>query len=163
MASAGAISNTSPLLYLYRIGRLEFLATLFGSVWAPTAVLSELEAGAAGGHDVPSPSNYSWIQIVDPANAPADNIQMQLGRGESAAIALATEHPERVILLDDALARQTAHDMGLIVWGTLRVLLEAKNTGLLASIAPSVDALRDSGMWIGEDVKLRILRLAGEA
>lgn len=33
------ISNTSPLLYLYRIGALEWLPHLFGEVWVPEAVL----------------------------------------------------------------------------------------------------------------------------
>jgi predicted nucleic acid-binding protein len=33
-----AISNTSPLLYLYRIGIVEWLTKLFSEVWTPTAV-----------------------------------------------------------------------------------------------------------------------------
>jgi hypothetical protein len=32
---ADAISNTTPLLYLYRIGAASWLAELFQSVWAP--------------------------------------------------------------------------------------------------------------------------------
>jgi len=33
-----AISNTSPLLYLYRIGGMEWLSKLFDEVWTPEAV-----------------------------------------------------------------------------------------------------------------------------
>ena len=66
------------------------------------------------------------------------------------------------MLLDDGLARRTAQASDLTVWGTLRVLLEAKSQGLTESITPLVDQLRDSGMWISEDIRNRILNLAGE-
>ena len=40
-----AISNTSPLLYLYRIGVLEWLPELFSEIWAPEGVTVELQEG----------------------------------------------------------------------------------------------------------------------
>jgi len=40
-----AISNTSPLLYLYRTGALEWLPELFSEIWIPRAVVLELEEG----------------------------------------------------------------------------------------------------------------------
>ncbi len=82
--------------------------------------------------------------------------------GEVAALALALETPHRIVLLDDGLARRTAQASGLTVWGTLRVLLEAKSQDLTDSITPLVVRLRDSGMWISEDIQNRILNLAGE-
>jgi predicted nucleic acid-binding protein len=85
-----------------------------------------------------------------------------LGPGESDAIALGLENPSRVILLDDQLARQVAKDAGLDVWGTLRLLLEAKLQGIVDQIAPLVDQLAASGMWLSDDIRARILRLAGE-
>jgi len=63
---AEAISNTSPLLYLYRIGAIDWLAEIFQSVWVPNAVVLELREGQRKGHDVPVPSNYGWLKVVDP-------------------------------------------------------------------------------------------------
>ena len=40
-----AISNTSPLLYLYRIGKLDLLPKIFSEVWTPSAVALDLGAG----------------------------------------------------------------------------------------------------------------------
>ena len=40
-----AISNTSPLLYLYRGGVLEWLPELFNETWIPNAVVLELQEG----------------------------------------------------------------------------------------------------------------------
>ena len=37
-----AISNTSPLLYLYRAAALEWLPQLFKEIWVPNAVVLEL-------------------------------------------------------------------------------------------------------------------------
>jgi predicted nucleic acid-binding protein len=44
----------------------------------------------------------------------------------------------------------------------LRVLLEAKKLGLAPQIAPLVDKLEASGMWISTGIRHRILALAGE-
>ena len=53
MAMPEAISNTSPLLYLHRIGAINWLPRLFTAVWAPTAVAGELTLGKIKGYDVP--------------------------------------------------------------------------------------------------------------
>lgn len=158
-----AISNTSPLLYLYRIGALELLPQLFDEVWIPDAVENELLAGRSIGYDVPDPAEYEWLRVVNPQSMPSEWLVLDLGTGEMAAMALALENRERVILLDDMLARRTAQAAGLKVWGTLRVLLEAKWMGLIDKIEPFVTNLSRSGMWISADVRQRILALAGES
>jgi predicted nucleic acid-binding protein len=121
-----AISNTSPLLYLYRIGTLEWLKALFSETWIPQAVVEELREGSRRGHDVPNPESLGWISVVDPRSVPSEWLALDLGAGELAAMALALENPNRVVLLDDALARRIGQAAGLTVWGTLKVLLEAK-------------------------------------
>jgi hypothetical protein len=157
-----AISNTSPLLYLYRINAIDWLPELFNEIWTPNAVVLELREGQQRGYDVPVPSAYAWLQIVEPQSIPSELTTLDLGMGEVAALALALETRNRIVLLDDGLARRTAQASGLTVWGTLRVLLEAKSQGLTESVAPLVERLRDSGMWISEDIRNRILNLAGE-
>jgi predicted nucleic acid-binding protein len=157
-----AISNTSPLLYLHRIGSIHWLPQLFSEVWTPEAVRTELQAGLTVGYNVPNPDDYSWLTIVDPKSRPSEWLVLDLGAGEIAAMALALENQDRVVLLDDMLARRTAQAAGLQVWGTLKVLLEAKSHGLIDTVEPYVTQLRDSGMWISAEVKQRILKLAGE-
>ncbi|MFP3897156.1 MAG: DUF3368 domain-containing protein [Anaerolineales bacterium] len=157
-----AISNTSPVLYLHRGGALEWLPLLFDEMWIPNAVVLELEEGQRGGYDVPDPKQYDWLEVIDPCAVPSEWLALDLGAGELAAMSLALEHPERVVLLDDALARRIAEAAGLEVWGTLRVLLEAKKAGLIEAIEPLVRHLRDRGMWISKSILKRILILAGE-
>jgi predicted nucleic acid-binding protein len=157
-----AISNTSPLLYLYRVGAIDWLPRLFDETWTTDAVLNELLAGQAKGYDVPIPIDYPWLRRVNPKAMPSEWLALDLGAGELSAMALALENPSHIILLDDGLARRTATAVGFTVWGTLKVLLEAKLLGLTDRIEPMIDRLHEAGMWISDDIKGRILNLAGE-
>jgi predicted nucleic acid-binding protein len=156
------ISNTSPLVYLYRIQAIDWLPQLFSSVWTPTAVVEELKEGQRRGFDVPHLRRYPWLEVVDPRATPSEWLSLDLGPGELAAMALALENRTRVLLLDDLLARRTTQAAGLRVWGTLKVLLEAKSHGLAERIEPLVDRLGETGMWLSTEIRERILALAGE-
>lgn len=158
-----AISNTSPLVYLYRIQAIEWLPKIFREIWVPTAVVEELKEGQGRGFDVPNPTTYAWLQVVEPQATPSEWLSLDLGPGELAAMALALENRRHVVLLDDMLARRTAQAAGMKVWGTLKVLLEAKSRGLTATIEPLVNRLCDTGMWMSEEIRVRILALADES
>ena len=75
---------------------------------------------------------------------------------------LTLESRKHIVLLDDALARRIAQAAQLTVWGTLKVLLEAKSQGLTESIYHIVNHLEDVGMWISDEIRERVLILAGE-
>jgi len=73
------ISNTSPLLYLYRTGILDWLPRLFNEIWIPNAVIFELKAGQDLGYDVPNPHAYEWITIVEPQHIPQNGYHLIWG------------------------------------------------------------------------------------
>jgi predicted nucleic acid-binding protein len=100
--------------------------------------------------------------VIEPQALPSEWLTLDLGRRELEAMALALENRSRIVLLDDALARRIVQAAGLQVWGTLRLLLEAKAKGLTQSIKPAVGRLEGSGMWISDSVRQRVLALAGE-
>ncbi|HXG95161.1 MAG TPA: DUF3368 domain-containing protein [Blastocatellia bacterium] len=77
-------------------------------------------------------------------------------------MALALGNPNHIVLLDDALARHIAQAAGLEVWGTLRILLEAKSQGLIEFVEPFISRLESAGMWISNDIRQRVLKLATE-
>lgn len=92
------ISNTSPLLYLYRIDALTWLPELFDSIWTPKSVVDELYEGQQRGYDVPIPDRYSWLQVIEFYSIGEQLKGLDLGNGEQAAIALGLEHPDRIVL-----------------------------------------------------------------
>ena len=159
---SNAVSNTSPLLYLYRAGVLEWLPQIFEEVVTVPAVVAELEEGQRRGYDVPQPSRYSWLKVRAPLSVPSEWLVTDLGSGELETMSLALEYKTWIVLLDDRRAREIAKAAGLNVWGTLRVLIEAKRIGLVEKIAPVVDKLGDSGMWMSKEIRHRILYMADE-
>ena len=156
------ISNTSPLLYLYRINALNLLSTLCTEVQIPQAVVRELSDGRQRGHDVPDPQRYEWIKIVDPRFISSEWLNLDMGEGELAVLALGLERSDCIVLLDDKRARRIAYAAGLNVWGTLKILIEAKSQGLVERIAPHVDSLERAGMWMSDSIRARVLALADE-
>jgi len=157
-----AISNTSPLVYLHRIDSLSWLTEIFSSVWIPQQVIDELNEGHKRGYNVPIEKHLEWAEIVKPEQMPAEWFALDLGVGEVAAMSLGLENPDRVVILDDLLARRTAQAADLQVWGTLRVLLEAKSLELIPEVSSYIEQLDSSGMYISANVKQRIRQLAGE-
>ena len=157
-----AILNTSPLLYLYRASALNLLRALFCSCSTTGCVVSELDAGRIQGVDVPSLADMTFVRIRNPAQMPEEWLALDLGKGEASVIALASAERQSVVVLDDRQARRIALNAGLEVWGTLRILLESKRIGAIESRATLVDRLIESGMWVSDDVRTRVLRLAGE-
>ena len=85
-----------------------------------------------------------------------------LGPGEGDAVALALGSRARAVLLDEKAGRRVAAELGLPVVGTLALLLRAKRHGLLASVAPVLEAMAVQGRYVGERLKDDVLRAAGE-
>jgi len=141
---------------------MECLSELFSIIYVPSAVMVEIREGRQRGYDVPNLDRYRWIQIADPQAMPSEWLSLDLGSGELAAMALALESRKSVVLLDDRLARRTAKAADLTVWGTLKVLLEAKSLGVIEQVEPLIIRLSEKGMWISEEIQERILAIAGE-
>jgi predicted nucleic acid-binding protein len=85
-------------------------------------------------------------------------LPIDLGRGEREAIALAIGSGADLIILDDRQGRLVSRDKGLTVTGTVGVLIEAKERGLIPSLRPEMDRLIEAGMWISEVFYHRILK-----
>ena len=58
------ISNTSPLQYLHQCGLTDLLVKLYEEILVPPAVVQELAAGRALGFDLPDPTAFPWVRIV---------------------------------------------------------------------------------------------------
>ena len=84
-----------------------------------------------------------------------------LGLGEREAIILAQEL-KAVLLIDDRRDRRTAEQMGAICFGSLRVLKEAKEMGLIEEVRPIGDKLRATGLRIADSLYGRFLQEVGE-
>lgn len=157
------VCNTSPLLYLHQVQQLDLLAQLYGRVLIPPAVRAELQAGEARGVSVPELSRLPWLEIQPLRDAALLPVVVDLGAGEAEAIALALSYPVRLLVLDDALGRRIARLNGIQCTGTLGVLVKSKQKGLLPRVAPILEALQRTSMWLSRELVAWVLREAGEA
>ena len=121
------VSDTSPILNLARIGRLELLPALYHQVIIPEAVYEELTVSKA---DLPPGIDLSsepWLTIATPKDqARVQKLREDLDPGEAEAIVLAIERRADLLLVDERRARQIATAAGLTVTGLLGTVAEGK-------------------------------------
>ena len=151
------VSDTSPILNLVAIERLELLKDLYGSIVIPPAVSAEL-------HDNGIFLATDWIQVVEPVNrAAVEALRADLDAGESEAIVLAQQLKASLLLIDERLGRRAATQLGLDVTGLLGILAEARKRGLISACAPLLDdMIRRAGFWIGDRLRSDYLKALGE-
>jgi uncharacterized protein len=158
-----AVSNSSPLIFYARIGRLDILQALFAEVLVPQAVWWEVVTvgrDRAGSSEVAA---AHWIRESLNRSATRWHLLESLDPGEREAIALVLSLETEVpILLDDRRARRVAHDLGLYIIGSAGVAAQAKDVGLVASIRPLLVDLQAAGLYLSEGATRRLLESAGE-
>lgn len=157
------VSNTSPILNLAIVGRLNLLHQQFGQIQIPPAVLDELKINDArtGSQPIRTAITAGWIQVQPVSNQSfVQLLQQTLDGGEAEAISLALELQAKWILLDERDGRKAAKSLGLQVTGVLGVLLRAKESGALPSLQPVIEELtQKAGFRIGPELMARILQV----
>ena len=81
----------------------------------------------------------------------------------SPLIALAAEHDDALVLMDDALGRAQAAALQLEVLDLAGLLLAAKRAALLDAVRPLVARLARRGFTLPEEARRELLSAAGEA
>jgi predicted nucleic acid-binding protein len=157
------ICNTSPLQYLHQLGVLHVLPGLVNTITVPPSVQDELNTGRKLGLNLPDLQSLDWVLVRRPASSIALPLVTDLGPGEREVLALALETPESVCILDDALARQVARTLQLRLTGTLGVLIDAKQAGLVSAVRPLLDQLHSLGFRAAAHTRAAVLKLAGES
>ncbi len=158
------VINTSPAIHLHAVlpGGLGSLAGLIGEVIVPWEVGQELAAGYAKDatwqeiRSLPGIHHRSHRVAVHPL------LSAQIDMGEAAVIQTALDEAHDAVILDDLKARRIAQTLGLQVTGTLGILLQAKQSGLLPSVRNAIAALEARRMWIAPALAAKAIHLAGE-
>ena len=152
------IADSSALVALSIVDRLDILEQLFGEVYIPRAVYDEVsKENKAESYKL---ANYCKDRVLDIQSSA--NFNITLGQGESEAIVLYSEQKADFLLCDDKKAKKFAQSFGLRVIGSLGILLKAKESELISEIAPLIEILRDSQIFIDEKTYALVLRMAGE-
>jgi predicted nucleic acid-binding protein len=165
-----AVSNTSPLIWLSKIGRITFLKKLFGEVIIPEEVYKEaveggLQEGFSDALVIKEAVDQGWIKISKLNKKEAALYQkmmehaFEIHLGEAQAIVLA-RRMHSLLLIDESSGRAFAEAWSLKAKGTLYVILSALRRGLLncAEAKETLLTLVDKGFRIEPNLLARIIR-----
>lgn len=157
-----AVADAGPLIHLSWIDHVDLLGQLFEEVLVPGAVREEVlraapdvpgmeairAAFAAGQLEVRAIDDQTQIATLPPA----------LHQGEAQALVLLRQEDADLLLTDDRRARAEAERRGIPLTGTIGLLQEARQRGLIPAAYPLVLRLRASGFRISPRLLERIER-----
>ncbi len=156
------VADSSPLISLAMLNKLFILEHIFDEILIPMAVYDEItkinkphfkELKEFATNRVKKIQNILAVQLL----------QKELDTGEAEAIVLAIENNITDILIDEYKGRKIAKVQNLSPIGTIGVLLQSKNKGLLKEVKPELDKLIANHQRISKELYNTALKLANEA
>ena len=156
------VVNASPIITLAKISRQSLLLDLSTEVVIPQEVYDEI---CAGPKDDPA---VRWLKkdgrkwLYPSESFHKDIAPWDLGKGESAVLSYALQHPGFSAIIDDRAARNCAQSFGIPHLGTIGVILLGKKEKKLLEVKPVLDELITAGIRISTDIIEAALALAGE-
>jgi len=140
------ISNTSCLIVLSNIGKLDLLKDVYGVIFITEEVAQEF------GDFIPE-----WINVTAVKDQTKTKlITKTLDIGEASTIALAMEHDDTLVILDDKKARRYAKGIDITFTGSLGVIVKAKQIGLSVDIGEILSDFKRLNFRMPPDIE-RIL------
>ncbi len=160
----GAVSNSTPLIYLAKIGKLDLLKVLFGEILIPKEVWNEVvekgkSLGRKDAYIVENAVARGWIKVVA---ADTFEIPIELDKGEEEALSLAKQLNLDIVLIDEVSARSAARLLGLTPRGTIFVLLMALKQRKIEfdGFLQALDELIEEGFRLKEEVYVQAIKEA---
>lgn len=159
------ISDTTPLISLMKIESLDILEKMYKEIIVPKAVYDELIINMDYQSEIDIIQKCTFLQtkiVKENLSVSLLQKQLKLDLGESEAIVLANSINADLIIIDERKARRIAKDIGLNVTGTLGILVEAKQRGLVKELKPLLDKLIKNEIRISKRLYQDILGLVNE-
>ncbi len=152
MSNRIIIADASCLIALSNIEELELLQAVYKEVIITPEVQAEF------GNPIPK-----WIKIEEVADTKKTQLlELELDKGESSAIALAVENENSLLIIDERKGRLVAKRMGLLIIGTLGIIIKAKENGIIETLKPILEKLEKVRFRISPKLKKQILDKVGE-
>jgi predicted nucleic acid-binding protein len=146
------ISDTSCLIVFAKINELDLLRRLFTEIVTSDEVVDEF------GQVLPD-----WISVQSVKNKYyQEELKLKVDSGEASAIALAVENHDSLLIVDDFKARKLAASLGIDIIGSIGILVKAKNEGVIVSVKPFFERIRNTDFRISDDLESAALKEAGE-
>jgi len=160
----GIVCNATPLIYLAKVGKIDFLRKVFGEVFIPEEVKIEVVdrgklLGERDAYVIEKAIGEGWLKVL---TTEVVEVPIKLESGEVAVLSLAKKLGLREVLLDEVSARVAARLLDLTPRGTVFVLLKAleKKEIDLNGFLEVLDQLIRHGFRLKEEVYVDAVREA---
>jgi len=151
------IGDSSALIALSVVNKLELLEKLYKNLFVPQAVYDEVTQVGRPQSDKLKQFLQSRVKVVD------INIKkVGLGLGELEAITLYKELDADVLLIDDNRAKKYAVLNDVKVIGSLGILIKAKEKGYIDKVKPLLNDIMKSEVYISDKLVAKVLDICGE-
>lgn len=156
------VADASPIISFARANQLELLREVCPDIYLSPKVFQEvaLDEPDRPGATVIREGGWGVLyQAVDQATVSRLPNSIHAGEREAIALALQLKLP---FLADEKRVIRAARALGLEVVTSIRVLVTAKQRGLIPSIRPVLDTMRATSFRISDWLYAEVLRTAGE-
>ncbi len=149
------VSDTTPIISLMKVNRLDLLETMFRTVMIPKAVYDELTCHPRYTDEAAIVKQSSFLKVGTVKNIQSVAKLRQVDKldaGESEAIVLSSEQTANMLLMDEHHGRQVAKRLGINITGTVGILLQAYDEGLLsgADVLECLERMRKTNIRISK-------------
>ena len=156
------VADTTPIITLMKLQRLDLLEKLFGTVLVPNAVYEELISNSNYLIEAQMVVECPFLKHCSVSDRQSIKILREivgLDAGESEAIALAEEKCADLLIIDERKGRRVAKQMELKITGTIGILLQAFDCKILSQeeILSCAESLRNSRIRISDSLLELIL------
>jgi len=151
------IGDSSALIALGVVDKLELLEKLYKTLFVPQAVYDEVTQIGRPQSDKLREFLTNRVKVVD-----LNLTKVGLGIGELEAITLYKELNADVLLIDDNRAKKYAILNDVRVIGSLGVLIKAKEEGYIDKIKPLLEEIMKSEVYISDKLIVKVLEICNE-
>ncbi len=155
------VVNSSPIISLAKIDKVNLLIDLSDELIIPNGVYEEITDFNSNDKAV------VWIkdiglQFIKNTTIPTQILEWNLGKGESEVMSYALHNKFCSVIIDDKPARNCAQVFNLQTYGTLSIIIKAKQVNLIPKVKPLLYDLQSNGFRISDSLVNTILELANE-
>lgn len=147
------IADSSSIIILYETALLHLLPSLYNRITITKQVEKEIKIA------VPE-----WMKVEEPSNKKlVSDLLKELDEGEASSIALAVEHINSLLIIDEKDGRKIAASFNIQIIGTLGILLQAKRSNLIPSFKDCLDKIVSKGFRVSPLLIEKFLNESGES
>lgn len=158
------VADTTPIITLLKIGRVDLLQKIYKEITIPIAVYAELIENSLFEKEAVEVKNCGFINVSPVRDTEKVNFLQAasgLDLGESESLVLCKELNADLLLMDEAHGRLVAKQLGIPLTGSVGLLAAAFKLHMITTqeLESYVEIIKNSGRFIAKNILQGLLDL----